>query len=160
MSNLFSGQIYCFDTNALIDLYRRKYPADIFETLWKQIDLEVANGSLIVPREVYRELEQNDDELLKWVKARSQMIQIPTQDQIVTVEQILAEFPELVDPLKTTPDADPFVIALAKAEAGIVVTSEHLAGPKARPKIPNACVKFSVRYMNLLEYFRAKNWKY
>jgi Domain of unknown function (DUF4411) len=72
----------------------------------------------------------------------------------------LAQFPNLIDPTKTTPDADPFVIALAIAESGVVVTSEHLAGPGGRPKIPNACAHFGVKYVNLLDYFRAKGWKY
>lgn len=160
MASLFSGTIYCFDTNALIDLYRRKYPADIFQTLWNNIDAEIQNGSLVIPREVYRELAQNDDELFKWVKARPHMIHPPDANQAATVAQVLARFPNLIDPAKTTPDADPFVIALAMAESGVIVSSEHLAGPGARPKIPNACEHFGVKYMNLLDYFRAKNWKY
>jgi uncharacterized protein DUF4411 len=131
-----------------------------FKTLWDNIDTEIQNDSLIIPREVHRELAQNDDELLKWVKARPKMIRPPDTAQTATVVQILARFPTLIDPTKTTPDADPFVIALAMAESGVVVTSEHLAGPGGRPKIPNACAHFKARYVNLLDYFRAKNWKY
>lgn len=160
MANLFSGTAYCFDTNALIDLYRRKYPADVFKTLWTNLDGEVQNGSLVIPREVHRELAQNDDELLKWVKARPQMVLAPDPNQATTVTKILAQFPTLIDASKTTPDADPFVIALAIAESAVVVTSENLAGPGGRPKIPNACAHFGVKYLNPLDYFRAKGWTY
>ena len=161
MSDLFTGKIYCFDTNVLIDLRRRKYPADIFDTLWKNIEDEVARGAIITPREVYRELEKNDDELFKWVKNHSVMVQPPGQNQIQKATEILAKFPNLIDPTKETPDADPFVIALAMSQGATVVTSENHANPGARrPKIPDVCDHFGVKYLNILDYFREMKWKH
>ena len=104
---------YCIDTNALIDLWRRFYPLDIFPSLWKDLEALIPEDYLIAPREVLNELEKWDDELLKWAKNHKKMFKDLDYDQMQQVTKVLKDFPSLVDPDKTTPDADPFVIALA-----------------------------------------------
>lgn len=163
MAELFPG--YCIDTNALIDLWRRKYAPDVFPSLWEEIERLISQGKLVAPREVLRELEKQDDELLKWAKAHKGMFKDLDNDQLAQVRNILKEFPRLVDENKETPDADPFVIALAMSKGWTVVTSEQPANltvnPTARPKIPNACEHFSVRCIyELLEFFREQKWEF
>jgi len=161
MANLFPVNAYCFDTNILIDLFRRKYPSDVFDTLWKNIELEITAGRIMIPREVMREIETNDDELLKWLKTRQGvLVRTPDIQQFQHVQDILKIFPRLIDPNKTVPDADPFLIALAMAEKATVVTSENFSGVGSRPKIPNVCTHFGVRYLSLVDYFRDKKWKH
>jgi len=65
---------YSVDTSALIDLWVRYYPPDVFDTLWKHLDDLVRKGRLLAVDEVRRELEKKDDELYKWVKARPNML--------------------------------------------------------------------------------------
>ncbi|MCK4820763.1 DUF4411 family protein, partial [bacterium] len=68
---LFSG--YCIDTSALIDLWRRNYPRDIFKSLWNEIEDLISYRRLVAPREVLKELEKQDDELLVWAKKNLEM---------------------------------------------------------------------------------------
>jgi uncharacterized protein YacL len=151
---------YCIDTNALVDLWRRLYPIDVFPSLWKNIEELARSGKLIAPREVLKELEQVDDDLLKWVKKHGRMIVGLETEQLDRVKEILRVFPTLIEPNKTIPDADPFVIALAMTESVVVVTNERMAGPGARPKIPNVCSRYGVKCLNLLDFFREQKWNF
>ena len=61
MADLFPG--YVIDTNALIDLWRRRYPRDVFPTLWQKIEGLIKSGELVAPQEVLNELQRQHDEL-------------------------------------------------------------------------------------------------
>jgi len=50
MADLFPG--YVIDTNALIDLWRRRYPRDVFPTLWQNLEALIRSGELVAPQEV------------------------------------------------------------------------------------------------------------
>lgn len=154
---LFPG--YCIDTNALIDLWRRVYPPDIFQSLWKDIEKLVSDGSLISPREVFNELVKKDDELLKWAKNHKTMFKDLDDEQVKQVRNILNDFSNLVDQNKTTPDADPFVIALAISQNWTVITSEK-PGVGGRPKIPDVCNKYNVKCISLIDFFREQKLTY
>ncbi|HCV43168.1 MAG TPA: DUF4411 domain-containing protein [Bacteroidetes bacterium] len=133
----FENYSYCIDTNALVDLWRRVYPVDVFPSLWKNIEGLIESGKLIAPREVLNELEQIDDDLSKWARKHRTMFVPPDQDQLDQVKDILRQYPTLIEANKTIPDADPFVIALGKTEPAVVVTNERIAGLGGRPRIPN-----------------------
>jgi hypothetical protein len=154
---LFPG--YCIDTSALIDLWRRLYPPDIFPSLWKEIDKLYAQGELIAPREVLKELEQKDDELLKWASKHRKMFKKLDYDQVNKVRNILSRFQNLVDVNKTIPEADPFVIALALSKGWTLITSEKL-GSSGHPKIPDVCTHYGVKCINLIEFFREQKWEF
>ncbi|OHB74310.1 MAG: hypothetical protein A2Z25_23310 [Planctomycetes bacterium RBG_16_55_9] len=66
MADLFPG--YVIDTNALIDLWRRRYPRDVFPTLWRKIEGLIKSGELVAPQEVLNELQRQYDELYIWAK--------------------------------------------------------------------------------------------
>lgn len=158
MAELFGG--YCIDTSSLIDLWRRAYPRDVFAGLWKNIENLVAQGRLIAPREVKRELAKRDDALLKWANSHRHMFKSLDAQQAALVKQIQGKFPKLVDPNKETPDADPFVVALAISRGFLVVSSEIPANPGADPKIPDVCKVYKVVHLDLLEFFRKEKWRF
>jgi len=151
---------YCIDTSALIDLHTNHYPPDIFPGLWKDLEYLVDQGLLIAPDEVFQEIRVKDDELAKWGKANKKMFIPLDSDQSREVSAILEKFPGLVDRNKTIPEADPFLIALAKCRAWTVVTSEKPSNSSVRPKIPNVCKSLNVRWIKLLEFFREIDLKY
>ena len=159
---LFHG--YCIDTDALINLWRRIYPRDVFPSLWKEIENLIAQGRLIIPREVLGELENfcdKDDELLKWIKKRKSMKEDLDKEQSKIVKDILANSPKLIDADKpTSSDADPFLIALAKVKNWTVITSEKPTSPGGRPKIPDVCEHFGVKCIQLVEFFREQKWMF
>jgi len=146
---------YCIDTSALIDLHTNHYPPDIFPGLWKDLESLVYHGLLIAPDEVFQEICRKDDGLAKWGKSNRKMFIPLDSDQIQAVSNILERFPGLVDQNKTIPDADPFIIALAKCRAWTVVTSERPNNSPDRPRIPNVCNSINVRWITLLEFSRA-----
>jgi len=145
--DLFPG--YCIDTSALIDLGRTRYTREVFPSLWKEIEELVSKGELVAPREVLKELERQNDELTRWAKKHRKMFVNLDPEQIKIVKEILRDFPGFVDEKKETEDADPFVIALAKARGSTVITSEKpadlAANPRAKPKIPNVCQHYQVK---------------
>lgn len=150
---------YCIDTSALIDLWRKHYPPDVFPSLWKDIEKLVSQGSLIASQEVFNEVKKRDDELLRWANTNKKMFVDLDAGQLQQVGIVLKDFPQLVDTKKTTPDADPFVIALARSRGWAIITSET-PNPGGRPHIPDVCKRYNVRWISLMEFFREKGWKY
>ena len=105
---------YCTDTSALIELHAT-YGSDVFVSLWQKVAGLVKEGRLIAPREVLREIEKKDG-LLKWVKKYRKIFREQEIEQVQRAQEILSHFPNLIDPAKEIPDADPFVVALAIIE--------------------------------------------
>jgi len=58
---------YVIDSSSLIELNRR-YPIDVFPTLWKNMDKLIEKGFLISHKEVLKEISVMDDSLKKWAK--------------------------------------------------------------------------------------------
>lgn len=152
---------FCIDTCAIIDLRRSHYPPDVFPGLWADIESLIHQGLLIAPKEVFDELKGVDDEILKWARRFKEMFKASDENQLREVADILARSPGLIDPNKTRPEADPFLIALAKSSGWTVVTSERpRTDPNARPKIPDVCRDYGIRCISLVEFFRELGWKY
>ncbi len=144
---------FCLDTCSLIDLRTRHYPPDLFPSLWEVIDEKASDGSLIVADEVLVEVRKKDDDLLKWLKDRSEMV-IPTTEEVQgSVIEILDRFPRLVNTQKGRSQADPFVVATAIQEGATVVTSEA-RGSARRPKIPLVSESFDVPWIGTLSLLR------
>ncbi len=131
--------IYSFDTSALGTLFNSYYPAR-FPTLWKQFDRLIDSGTIVSTREVLRELDGvSNTDLEKWCKDNAAIFSVPIAAEGAFVAQIyrVPHFQQNIEQkklLKGGKNADPFVIAKAKVEAGTVVTLE-----KPRPnsvKIP------------------------
>lgn len=157
MADLFPG--YVIDTNALIDLWRRRYPRDVFPTLWQKIERLIKSGEIVAPQEVLNELQRQHDELHVWAK-KQKCFKDLDRDQIECVRRILKTFPALIDEKKTVPDADPFVIALAMEKGWKVVSSENPAGASTRKRIPDVCAHYRVPCLALLEFFRDQHWNF
>lgn len=155
---LFPG--YCVDTSALVDLRRRLYPPDVFPSLAARVQTIITEGNLVAPREVLKELEKVDDEVLRWAKQHEKMFSNLDSQQRDLAHEILAQFPRRVDSDKTIPDADPFVIALARAKRWTVITSEKPATPGGRPMIPDVCQHYEVECLGLLDFFRKRGWSF
>ena len=58
---------YIIDTSSLIELNRR-YPIDVFPTLWKNVEGLIEKGFLFSHKEVLKEISLRDDALKKWAK--------------------------------------------------------------------------------------------
>jgi len=155
------------DTSGWTSL-KRGYPPNSFPTLWSNVSSLANSNRLISPHEVYIELEKQDDELLKWARQHKGLFLKLEEEQVALGLQIVGEFPTLVNPLKQTPDADPFVIALAILEKKklmlmgdecVVVSAEKRGSPQ-KYKIPDVCAHFSIRHFSILDVIAEEGWTF
>lgn len=155
------GLISCHvvDTSALIDLHRVYYAPDVFKTLWTRLSELAAKRLMIAPRQVYTEIKQRDDDLLKWAKQHKYMFRDQDEEQQRIVREIMARSRALVDTSKTMEEADPFVIALAEAGKHTVVCTEK-GGMQGRTRIPDVCKARGVRCVDSLGMFRDLRWSF
>jgi protein associated with RNAse G/E len=126
----------------------------------------VNNDRLVSPKEVLNEINQNDDQLTKWAKKQKKMFKEPTEKQIQIVQEILRDYPSLID-IEKRFDADPWVIALAIELLSqktlfkikrIVVSEEKLRGNQV--KIPFICSQKSIESIDIVTLFRTEGWKF
>ncbi len=150
--------IYCFDSSALMHAATRAYPIEVFTSFWERFTLAVETHLVIAPDEVMEEVARKDDGLHAWCKLHRELFVALTEDVQAAALEVAAVVPTLVDLKKGRGQADPFVVALARVRGATVVTEEH-AKPTA-PKIPDACRRFGIRCINLLEFIREMRWKF
>ncbi|MBL7160777.1 MAG: DUF4411 family protein [Candidatus Aenigmarchaeota archaeon] len=157
---------YIMDTSSLVKL-NRENPIDVFPTVWKKLNDLVNNDRLIAPKEVSNEIQQNDDQLCKWVNKNKKMFKDITKRQIEIVKEILKKYPAIIKTDRKY-DADPWVIALAIETSTdpqktlfnikrVVVSEEKLIGNKI--KIPFICNDYDIESINVIDMFREEGWK-
>jgi len=162
-----TNNVYIVDTSSLVKLNRNN-PIDVFPSIWEKLKLLSDNNRLIAPKEVFNEIKQNDDMLSKWAKQQKKMFKEPTQKQITIVQEILKDYPALIDAERKY-DADPWVVALTIEMSSnqqttlvtikrIVVTEEKLRGNQI--KIPFVCNQKSIEAIDVIELFRTEGWKF
>jgi len=117
--------LYCIDSSALIAGYNEAYPPAVFPSLWKEIERLAESGTLICPDEVLLELERGTDELKDWARSQKSLF-YPMDEEVQKIisKQIFADHADWFDQNRTTPWADPVVIALALLKNGTVVSEE------------------------------------
>lgn len=150
---------YSIDSDTLITTYRY-YPPDLFGPMWDELSRLTDDGILISPRQVKDELSVKADEIYDWAKEHSHMFLAVTPEVEKAVEYILSEFEDLIDYNSVIEEADPFVIALARAENAGVVTQESRRGPGGKPNIPNVCDALDIPCMNFLGFMRERGWSF
>lgn len=151
---------YSLDTSALVGAWRRAYPPDVLPSLWdKHLPSLIGAGDLRATREVEIELEQQDDELLRWAQAQKDLFLEVDEPVQRSVRQILSSYPKLINPHSGRSGADPFVIALAHVRGCAVVTEEK---PRSlvNPKIPDVCAAMGIRCMSFLDLIRDQGWRF
>lgn len=134
-------------------------PRDIFAGLWRHLERLVSKGDLLAPHEVLRELEQKEDELLGWARKNAKMFISLDSEQQQLVRDVLKKYPTLVDPTKSIPDADPFVVALGKKNYTIV-TQEKAGAYGGSMKIPDVCAREGIKCISLHQMFREEKWEF
>lgn len=152
--------MYSLDTSALLDGWRRYYPPDVFPPLWARLGELIAAGLLRCPDEVREELKKKDDEVLRWARRQPGLFDPLGEELQALTQEILAEFPKLVDTSRDRGQADPFVIAHARLNGHAVVTGERRAGTTQRLSIPFVCRHYGSRCLGLLELMREQRWTF
>lgn len=156
---------YVIDSSSLITLNRRN-PLDVFPSIWESLAKLAHRNRLVAPMEVFDEINQGDDQLIKWAKMHKLMFKKQTSKQIELVRTILQQYPSIVDETSKF-CADPWIVALAMelreqprlvTIKQIVVTEERLRGDRIR--IPLICEKFGIEALDIVGLFRNEGWKF
>jgi Domain of unknown function (DUF4411) len=150
---------YCIDTSSLIEAWERRYPPDVFQGLWQNLEHLVRAHRLVAPEEVREELKKKTDGVWTWAKNQPGLFVPVDEGQQVALGAILAAHPRLVDSKKGRSGCDPWVIALAQVRGLTVVTDEKPHGI-GKPHIPDVCMALKVTYIPFVDLIKREKWKF
>jgi hypothetical protein len=110
--------------------------------------------------EVRRELGRRDDDTNAWAMSQNGLFVDLDEDIQVATTSVLAAHPKLTGSGGGRHQADPFVIGLAHARGGVVVTEETLSGNLNKPRIPDVCRAMRIRCISLVQFAQDQGWKF
>ncbi len=157
-------KIYCFDTSAFLALSRTNEKViRIDDAIWKHLEKMMRAGEVISHRIVYNEIisgTKNPPFIIRWIKDKRNYFFPKSDNQIMHIEEIVRQFPDLIDYGRESEQADPWLIALAIEKSkennlfevcvSVVVSQENQNSSK---KIPAACKHFHIGHCSLREFF-------
>ena len=151
---------YSFDTSAFINGRRDLLRPPMFEPIWDAIAQMIARGCVLAVDEVKRELKRKDDDVSSWAMSKRGLFVPLAHDIQQATKAVLAACPRLMAQHGASRNsADPFVVGLALARDGIVVTQETPGKSDKRPRIPDACDAVGVKCMGLPEFVSEQGWQ-
>lgn len=152
--------LYSFDTSAFLNGRRDLLPPATFRTVWRNIEEAIAAGEVRAVEVVRDELSRRDDEVSQWAGQQPNLYLPLGPDVQSATRDVLAVHPRLMGRGGGRNAADPFVIALARVRAGVVVTEETLSGNLGKPRIPDVCHSLEVPCVNLIGFIQLQGWSY
>jgi len=159
------GDTYVVDTNALIILMaHHPLGKPAYQAIWDEIESLSKQKNIFSTMVVYDEIMRylgKDDRLKKWAVSHKKHFFISTNKEVFRLAQDIAKnFPDLLDKKKLQtgePDADPFLIALAKSEGAKIITQERKDLPN---RIPMVALHYRVKSIDLYEFFEERKLKF
>ncbi|TET45504.1 DUF4411 family protein [candidate division TA06 bacterium] len=146
-------ELYCLDTNVLIEGWNRYYSIRIAPNYWTTLDRLAMKKRVFCTMEVKREIKRKDDTLYEWVKNRPHLFWEVDREVQKNLRCIMKEYPAIVSQCRNRNAADPWVIAHALTLGAIVVTKEEPASMRiTKIKIPHVCDKLGVPWMNDFQF--------
>lgn len=157
---------YTVDTNVLLEMRPdRRYPRDLFPSLWTGFERLIEAGLLVATEEVWLELKQKDDDISAWAKDRRAMF-LPVdeahQTELIRLQEVMhARRVRLVDPRSRKSQADPWVVAHGMSLGVTVISGETGSSLNAETiKVPDACRLVGVPCLDLLGLVRHEGWRF
>lgn len=159
------GDSYVVDTNVLITLMAH-HPPDkpAYQAIWDEIESLIKQKNIFSTIVVYDEIIKylgKDDRLKKWAISHKKRFFIsPDEETWQFAQDIIKKFPDLLNKKKLQtgePDADPFLIALAKSEGATIITQERKGLPN---KMPMVASHYRVKSVDLYEFFEERKLKF
>jgi hypothetical protein len=153
---------YILDANVFIEAARRYYAFDLAPKFWESPVHHAENGRIQSIDHVKHELGRGKDELAKWATSQfSDAFASTDEDDVIEsygeVMSWVQTQGQFLDAAKAdfASGADGWLVACARAKAGILVTHEVL-DPSIRRKvpIPNVCDALGVRCRDTFEMLR------
>ena len=115
---------FAFDTSGFVNGLAKHYRRAVLPGVWDAIGGAMVSGVIVAPSEVLVEIEKRaDPDLYEWANDRAAAFLPPDPSWTLHFAEIEQHAPHWFAGTGTH-DADPFVVALAKAEGLTVVTYE------------------------------------
>lgn len=158
---------YWIDADSLMRSKDGPYKIDRVPSFWEFVEAKAEADVVASSVWVYREIcaAYEDDPLRIWAEARSgtPLFREPSDDVQSCMKDVTNYVNANYKPEEAQlflDKADPWLIAHAKADGGIIVTFEVLVGPGAhRVKIPNVCRAFGLHDpINIYQMLDALDW--
>lgn len=150
--------LFVFDADIWIRI-GRNHPPDIFLSLWERLDAAIGDSYLRSPEEVLHELRQGSDDLAARLEQKNGLF-VPLEPDIQAASREVINRFGLHDPTSDRNRADPFVVAVARARGGIVVTGEAPRRSDTAPyKIPDACRELGLECLGWFDFLRRVGWR-
>jgi hypothetical protein len=151
-----NAPVHFVDTCSLVNV--RDLNGDS-EQIWDRLCEEIENGRLKTVRQVCEELERRFPDVHKRFKPQKKIFLVSdgdlyAPDAVVEIRAIQKAHPKLYNPFGTGNPADPFLIAAAKTQSGIVVTDEKTNGKGYKSKIPYVCTGRNVGCTSRVQYLK------
>jgi hypothetical protein len=151
-------EVYSLDTSAIINGRRDIFMPPTFTSIWDAIEDMVNAGQVLAVEEVRRELSKRSDDAFAWAKSCKGLFVPLDRDVQLATRQVLAAHPRLLGTGGGPRNAaDPFVIGLALARGGTVVTQETPRNID-KPRIPDVCDALDIPWMTLPQFVAAQGW--
>jgi len=158
--DLLPFPFFSFDTSAFINGQRDIFRPTTFEPLWDAIAKMIEAQDILAVDEVKREIRRKDDDVAKWVLSQRGLFVSLEHDIQKATKEVLTACPRLMAQHGANRNsADPFVVGLALARGGTVVTQETPANSPRKPRIPDACLAVGVPWMTLPDFVDAQRWQ-
>ncbi|PSR05916.1 MAG: DUF4411 domain-containing protein [Bacteroidetes bacterium SW_10_40_5] len=139
---------YVVDSNFFIQAHRFHYPMDVVPGFWSKVSELAHKGSITSIDKVKNEIYDSEDKLKQWCQSNLPVDFFQSTDDISDSYSALTEF--MNDQV-----ADAWLVAFAYAYDKVVVTQEvSEPGSKKKVKIPDACLPFNIRYLDMITLLR------
>lgn len=148
---------YSLDSDILIQAWR-DYPIENFPSVWDSIEAMGVHSVAGLSELILNELERGGDELYDWVKSRESDLVIATTPEIESEVTYLVNTYNNFGIITGRNEADPFVVAVAKANSCSVVTNETRSGDLNGPKIPDVCLEEDIRWIRFVDIIKEEGF--
>jgi hypothetical protein len=151
---------YSFDTSSFLNGRRDLLLPDVFKTFWINVESMIAAGGIRAVDVVRDELARREDDVHTWAASQPGLFVPLTEDVQLATKEVLRLHPKLVGVGGRRNGADPFVIGLARARGGAVVTEETPSGRLEKPRIPDVCDALRIPWLTLVGVASAEGWSF
>ncbi|MBC9787160.1 DUF4411 family protein [Carnobacterium maltaromaticum] len=162
---------YLLDSNIYINFYDRYYQHSYFPSFWENLK-EIMNQNVLIPKVVIDEHYQ-DQWFTQWLSENF-------EHEIINHNNYAEEWVQILDHVSTcgfysdaalssskgwanVRIADPWIIAIAKSDDLVIVTSElknknlNANQPSKAAKIPDICNSLGIRCIDMNTFFKEMN---
>jgi len=165
--------LYILDSNILIYPNRTTHPFDIHPTFWEKMSSILNRDNIESIDKVKSEIYNHEDDLTNWCKSNiynefwnSSTNSIAEYAEIQNWAQTKDYNDRALADFANHTNADPFLASFAlqakRNSQNITIVTLEISSPDSKRiiKLPDVCIEFGIRYIDLNDFFREINAKF